>query len=115
MTDRDKLVELLRQIDFDFSEECVACSEDGYKCTPDLAEFFADRLIASGVTVNEWRPASEPPKEECRCLIRSRKSGNVLVAQYKPEQRSWAYVANQHLISHWMPLPKPPKEVDKCD
>jgi hypothetical protein len=48
---RDRLMELLRQVDFDYSEECVVCCEDGYKCTPDLAEFFADHLLANGVIV----------------------------------------------------------------
>lgn len=48
---RDRLIELLKQIDFDFSEECVCASEDGYKGTPDLAEFFADHLLAEGVIV----------------------------------------------------------------
>lgn len=48
---RDRLIELLKQIDFDYGEECVLASEDGYKCTPDLAEFFADKLLANGVIV----------------------------------------------------------------
>ena len=51
MTDRERLIELLRQADFDYSEECVACSEDGYKRMPDLADFFADYLLANGVIV----------------------------------------------------------------
>ena len=48
---RDRLIELLKQIDFDYGEECVCASEDGYKGAPDLAEFFADRLLAEGVIV----------------------------------------------------------------
>ena len=48
---RDKLIELLNQINFDYCEECVCASEDGYKGAPDLAEFFADRLLAEGVIV----------------------------------------------------------------
>lgn len=48
---RDRLIELLKQIDFDYGEECVCASEDGYKGAPDLAEFFADRLLANGVIV----------------------------------------------------------------
>lgn len=52
MTDsKDRLIELLKQVNFDFSEECVACLEDGYKATPMLEEFFADHLIAEGVIV----------------------------------------------------------------
>ena len=47
----DRLIELLNQINFDYCEECVCASEDGYKGAPDLAEFFADRLLAEGVIV----------------------------------------------------------------
>ena len=48
---RDRLIELINQINFDYCEECVCASEDGYKGAPDLAEFFADRLLAEGVIV----------------------------------------------------------------
>ena len=48
---RNRLIELLKQIDFDYGEECVCASEDGYKGAPDLAEFFADHLLAEGVIV----------------------------------------------------------------
>lgn len=51
MTDRDRLIELLEQANFDFSEECVACLEDGYKAMPMLEDFFADYLLANGVIV----------------------------------------------------------------
>ena len=48
---RDRLIELLRQIEFDYSEECVCAFEDGYKGTPDFAKFFVDHLLAEGVIV----------------------------------------------------------------
>jgi hypothetical protein len=48
---RDRLIKLLKRIDFNFSEQCVCALEDGYKCTPDFAEFFADHLLAEGVIV----------------------------------------------------------------
>ena len=48
---RDRLIELLRQIDFEYGEECVCASEDGYKGVPDFAKFFADHLLAEGVIV----------------------------------------------------------------
>lgn len=51
MSDRDRLIELIKQVNFDFSEECVACLEDGYKATPMLEEFFADYLLANGIIV----------------------------------------------------------------
>ena len=48
---RDRLIELLRQIEFDYSEECVCAFEDGYKGTPDFAKFFVDHLLENGVIV----------------------------------------------------------------
>ena len=96
MTDREKVESAL--INADILKYCTV---------KELTE-IACSLIANGVTVNEWRPASEPPKDECPCIILSSKGGKMLIAQYKPEQRSWSYIANQHLISHWMPLPQPP-------
>ena len=48
---RDMLIELLKQINFDYCDECCYAFEDGYKSAPDFAEFFADRLIAEGVIV----------------------------------------------------------------
>ena len=48
---RDRLIEILRQIDFDYCEECVLVPEDGYLCSPDLAEYFADHLLSEGVIV----------------------------------------------------------------
>ena len=48
---RDMLVELLKQINFDYCDECCYAFEDGYKSAPDFAEFFADRLLANDVIV----------------------------------------------------------------
>ena len=48
---RDRLIELLRQTEFDYSEECVCAFEDGYKGAPDFAKFFVDHLIENGVIV----------------------------------------------------------------
>ena len=48
---RDRLIELLRQIEFDYSEECVCAFEDGYKGAPDFAKFFVDYLLKNGVIV----------------------------------------------------------------
>ena len=49
---RDRLRELLKQLDFDYGEECVLAAEgEGYKCAPDFAEYFADHLLANGVIV----------------------------------------------------------------
>ena len=56
MTDRDGLIELIRNAKAAMKAENLSC---------DIARnmFVADFLIANGVTVNEWRLASEPPKK----------------------------------------------------
>ena len=85
---------------------------------------LADHLIANGVTVQEWIPASEPPKENgrynvyiadkvhaCVDAVRFYKDGvgslhkNVW-ARYDCED---GYYEVKH-ITHWMPLPTPPKK-----
>ena len=48
---RDRLKKLLSQVEFDYYDECCACAEDGYKCAPSLADFFADYLLDNGVIV----------------------------------------------------------------
>ena len=47
---RDRLIGLLKQMEFDYYEECCTAAEDGYKGV-DFAEFFADHLLAKGVIV----------------------------------------------------------------
>lgn len=56
---KDRLIELLKQINFEYSEVCVACAEDGYKCPPSLEEFFADYLLESEVVVPPVRIGQE--------------------------------------------------------
>ena len=127
MNTRDKLIELLKQIDNDFGEMCVMCAEDGYKSLPLLEEFFADHLIASGVIVNEWRPASEPPKEEGMYLCIN-EGGDHFEAYYSQIYEEFgcdSAIYDHHTlgfldtewqgysVSHWMPLPAPPKEVER--
>lgn len=56
MTDKDRLIELLKG-NLPYHTNEVAFWQDEH------IGALADYLIANGVTVNEWRPASEPPKE----------------------------------------------------
>jgi hypothetical protein len=55
---RNKLIELLRQIEFDYGAECAAAFEDGYKGV-DFGEFFADFLLAAGVIVLPCKMGSD--------------------------------------------------------
>ena len=63
---RDRLIELLRQIEFDYYEECVCAFEDGYKGAPDFAKFFVDRLLDNGVIAPPCRVGQTVYRVMCR-------------------------------------------------
>ena len=67
---RDRLTELLRQIEFDYYEECVCAAEDGYKGAPDFAKYFVDHLLAEGVIV--------PPCKVGDMLYTINSNGNIV-------------------------------------
>lgn len=113
---KDKLKELLME------------ARDRYSYFTEVA----DHLIANGVTVNEWRPASEPPKENGEYLVietngkhrwqRVCKFATNLKKIDKfdltlDEHAGWYGYSSEYGyyeiddITHWMPLPTPPKEV----
>ena len=110
MTDRDRLIELLNGKSIDTVAD---------------AEYVADHLIANGVTVNEWRPASEPPKEEGMYLCINEdgihfeayyseiyEEFGIDSAIYDPQTLGFLDTEWQgYSVTHWMPLPQPPKEV----
>lgn len=48
---RDRLIELIKQADFDYTAECCEISENGSLPYPPLEERFADHLLANGVIV----------------------------------------------------------------
>lgn len=49
MTDRDKLIKLIADIQNDFADWCAECAEDGYKSHQPFEEYFADKLLQNGV------------------------------------------------------------------
>ena len=51
MTDRDRLIELLKQAQDKYCDICAECAEDGYKDHESFEDFFADYLLANGVIV----------------------------------------------------------------
>lgn len=126
MTDRDRLIELLRNSG---DVETWNHYTDDFK-KPDPIESLAIYLLANGVTVNEWRPASEPPKESgerCLCytgtgfeIYRYAKDLSKVdkydMGFFRKEagwygyDSEWGYYKGT--VTHWMPLPKPPKEVE---
>lgn len=110
---REKLVELLLQED-DVCEpsECKYCGVKGscgYYRT-------ADRLIANGVTVQEWIPVNDRlPEEKVNCIVNYQHA-------YCDNDGYWAigicfYDGEKfqfhpaYKVTHWMPLPEPPEDV----
>ena len=115
---RDRLIELISQVQY----------------MGGLESRLADHLIANGVIVNEWRPASEPPKEDGAYLVSFTsfsgkhtwqdvcKFANNLEKvdkfDFKGIKRAgwYDYKDGDYYevddITHWMPLPQPPKEVE---
>lgn len=94
-------------------------------------DFLIDRMIAHGVTVQQWIPVSERlPKEDGKYLVCKNLLGDSFiktvwfardgrkVSQYDFENR-WKNVWYEydseygHIalddVTHWMPLPEPPK------
>ena len=92
---------------------------------------LADWLIANGVTIQKWIPASEPPKEDGKYLVRKLifdRTSIIDVLSYahdgekvdkydlEGEKNVWykydsevGYYASGG-VTHWMPLPEMPKE-----
>lgn len=110
MTARERLIELLYRAHHNAS--CVM-SETGDEDEAITEE--ADYILANGVTVQRWIPASEPPKEsgEYNVMI----LGGVIPTSlfYSKSENGWYEStdddhAEPYRITHWMPLPEPPKE-----
>ena len=70
-------------------------------------EEAANYLIASGVTVQEWKPISEPPKEKGTYLVCT-DNGGVLLGHWYGTAWNAGGGAKKHL-AYWMEKPQPPK------
>ena len=103
---REKLIELLKQIKYVSVENA------------------ANILIANGVTVQEWIPASEPPKKITNKVIVLCKNGYRGFGHYEDYKgkQTWYNLESgkpftdwdledceSYEVTHWQPLPQPPK------
>lgn len=116
---REKLVDLL-----DEAEEWAdhKCDElDCEKCPAGKMKgncvqlLMVDRLIAHGVTVQEWIPVTEQlPKTGERVLVCIGAVFEAFIDDAGKWQRYYSAPLNEVLgePTHWMPLPEPPKEVE---
>ena len=110
MDGREKLIELLD--DFPVRME--------WHDNDDLADY----LISNGVTVQEWIPASEPPKKITNKVIVLCKNGYRGFGHYEDYngKQTWYNLESgkpftdwdledceSYEVTHWKPLPQPPK------
>ena len=104
---REKLIETLRKTIF--PNELA-----------DPTEAVADYLLANGVTVQEWIPASEPPKkyrdeygELIPFLVCAEGTDYPFRAMY--DGKTWGDGIFAIPVKWWMHLPAPPKEKERKD
>ena len=114
---REKLVEILKQAPF----EGKVLDEWWWE---EKIKIIADHLIANGVTVQEWIPASEPPKKITNKVIVLCKNGYRGFGHYEDYKgkQTWYNLESgkpftdwdfedceSYEVTHWQPLPQPPK------
>ena len=104
---RGKLIEILRKPIF--PHELV-----------DPTEAVADYMLDHGVTVQEWIPASEPPKkyrdeygELIPFLVCEEGTDYPFRAMY--DGKTWGDGIFAIPVKWWMHLPSPPKEKERKD
>lgn len=105
---REKLVELIHKA------KLSMWGKNGLSNEKAQNSYIADYMIAHGVTVQEWIPASEPPKDDLPVLVTCGKGYRPFVARYDLTWERWR-VSHTLKITHWQPLPstrdlpQPPK------
>ena len=100
---REKLVELLSQIQSYGVRQGSHITHQEGKTNREIAS----HLIAHGVTVQEWIPVSEPPKEKGTYIVCTDKGG-VLLGHWYGKEWNVGGGAKKHL-AYWMKKPQPPK------
>ena len=118
---REKLIELLGTVFCNGNGESLgSCPDRKHGLCGEVANLsycvirnIANHLIANGVTVQQWIPASEPPKEKGRywCNVKS----FSFPGKYYQTVLKWddGFIEGSIYtddVTHWMPLPEPPKE-----
>ena len=102
MTDREKLIELLKYAPQIKEMHGTTWVED-----------MAGWLVDNGVTVQQWIPVSEPPEEqkEYIVMIKGAAEATTLLfdGSYWFEEDKGGWV-NYYAVTHWMPMPVLPKE-----
>ena len=115
---REKLVELIKE---GIRKGLRARGDDRLDYS---FEDVADHLISNGVTVQEWIPASEPPKKITNKVIVLCKNGYMGYGHYEDYKgkQTWYNLESgkpftdwdledceSYEVTHWQPMPQPPK------
>ena len=94
---KEKLVELLEEI------------PHPQRLYPDL---YVDRIIAKGVTVQEWISVKDrlPDKDKYVWCYSNKNGGDMFVGYRGYISGDWMEGGSLHIgdVTHWMPLPQPP-------
>lgn len=108
----EKLLELLGRHIVCANSICNFCEhhKSSYACELHKRQELAKYLIANGVSIQEWFPTSEPPKERGRYLC---------YFKYEPESPdvvcentyygSGHWMSEKDRVTHWSYLPKLPE------
>ena len=106
---REKLIEVIRN----FNSHIV----------PYYAEEIADKLIANGVTVQQWIPVTERlPESKTKILVYGgsieiwhngvkQPMPSIFTGYMRGLDEGWfTWESNDYIsdVTHWMPLPEPP-------
>ena len=122
---KEKLVEIMEDLgcNNEYCKDCEFCNDiDG--CVHRQKEIIADRLIANGVTVQEWISVKDrlPDNKEHDWVLAQVVEDNGYmhipkVMEYRQLRNDWFEETYGWLsehnglfsVTHWMPLPNPPK------
>ena len=129
MTDREKLIELMRQVDACICNLCDS-EEESFNHS---AGVLADHLLANGVTFatdnhvgGKWIPVTERlPRGEngmdlSDLVVAYTKDGEVTTGWINGNgwwvvcgERDYFERRDRGYVTHWMPLPEPPADMRK--
>jgi hypothetical protein len=97
---KDKLVEVIDKARL-LERETLGSMNRG------LVDWYADYLIAHGVTVQEWISVEEMmPEQDGKYIVYTRTGFTGMSYYYAIEG---AFGFDRWDVTHWMPLPEPPK------
>ena len=93
--------------EMDVREKLVELIDEIIELYPSERKELADRLIANGVTVQEWISVNDRLPKPFENVIVFR-DGKISI-DYNEGNGWFAYDFNGKRVTHWMPLPQPAK------